>query len=172
MRTELRRLLEDIPRLETNRQQLILENIRRSRAHSIEVIESDHLFHEWGTYNCFEYALGLTDSRDYIEVKKQNVFANSEFINFLLENGLIEKNGNDGVIIYFGEGAPKHAGLFQSSKINSKWGTSLVFNHGVFEVPLSYGEECAVYKSVDKETMLEYFYNYAETKGIQFTSED
>jgi len=69
--------------------------------HSINAIDSKHLFHEWGTYNCFEYALRLTDSSDYVEIKKQRVFAKNEFIQYLIINNLIFKAQHNGIIIYF-----------------------------------------------------------------------
>ncbi len=54
--------------------------------------------------------------------------------------------------------------------MHSKWGTGLVFKHEVLEAPLSYGNQFKIYKTVDNGTMLEYFYDYAETQGIQFSN--
>ncbi|MEJ1438482.1 MAG: hypothetical protein RPU61_14435 [Candidatus Sedimenticola sp. (ex Thyasira tokunagai)] len=170
MCTELRRLLEGIPTLEPSEQKAKLEEVRESNGHSISVSDSDHLFHEWGTYNCFEFALGLTKFQDYVIVKKKNVFANSEFICYLLENDLIEESDHEGVLIYFIGEAPKHAGQFQNNRVQSKWGSGLVFNHEAFEAPLSYGSTFKIYKDVDNSEMLEYFYDYAETKGIRFSN--
>lgn len=70
----LRNLLEEIPILELDKQFDKLEEIRSIHEHSIEEENSEYLFQEWGTYNCFEYALGLTEFPEYVEVKKQGVF--------------------------------------------------------------------------------------------------
>lgn len=172
MATELRQLLETIPTLELTEQEAKLESVRKSNRHSISKIDSDYLFHDWGTYNCFEFALGLTEFPDYVNVKKQNIFANSEFIGFLLKNGHIEEDGNEGVIIYFNGEIPKHAGQFRNNRVQSKWGSGLVFNHEALEVPLSYGNTFKIYKNVDSSEMLKHFYDYAETKGIQFSNGD
>ncbi len=49
MSTELRCLLDSIPKLETTEQVVRLESIRETNEHSIAAIDSDHLFHDWGT---------------------------------------------------------------------------------------------------------------------------
>lgn len=169
MNTKLRILLEDVPKEVCAEQEKKLNDIYKSHKHSIAVRDSDHLFHDWGTFNCFEYALGLTDLDGYVVVKKQNVFANSAFMKYLIENNLITKNSGGKTIIYFNEERePKHAGVLINNRVLSKWGTGLVYEHEILEVPLSYGIESSNYISIENNTMLEYFFDYAETQGIKF----
>ncbi|WP_180145475.1 DUF7689 domain-containing protein [Desulfoluna butyratoxydans] len=169
MNIELRKQLGDIPKEEHTKQQIALSDLKNHYVHSINVIDSSHLFHEWGTYNCFEYALRLTNSSDYVEIKKQHVFANSEFIQYLIINNLISKAQDNGLIIYFNdEQKPTHAGIFENHRVLSKWGTGLVFDHEIFEAPFSYGSQYRIYETVESATMIEYFFDYAELHGIKF----
>lgn len=90
----------------------------------------------------------------------------------MLNKSLIEESDSEGVIIYFSnEYKPIHAGRFNNNRVLSKWGTGLVFNHEMFEAPISYGDNIRIYKFVDNPAMLDHFYGYAETKGIEFRSD-
>lgn len=170
MNIELRKQLGDIPKEEEYaKQQIALSDLKNLHMHSVNAVDSRCLFHEWGTYNCFEYALRLTDSSDYVKIKKQNVFANSEFVQSLIINNLIFKTQENGIIIYFNdEQIPTHAGIMQNHRVLSKWGTGLVFDHEIFEAPFSYGFQYRIYKAVESVTMIDYFFDYAESKGIKF----
>ena len=168
MNAKFRQLLEEIQKNKLDEQKNKLEEIQKSQKHSITVVDSNNMFQKWGTYNCFEFALGLTVFPDYVVVKKQNVFSNSEFINYLLGNKYLEENKKGRLIIYFTEGKPKHAGKIRNNRVTSKWGTGLVFDHKILDVPYSYGNDFKTYNVVDNDTMLEYFYDFAETNGIKF----
>lgn len=46
---------------------------------------------------------------------------------------------DDKVVVYFNKGKAVHFGKIQNHRFISKWGKSLVWEHGLFEVPLCYG---------------------------------
>ena len=71
--------------------------------------------------------------------EKSNVFQ------VLLDNGFIElhdeRKADDKIVVYFDKGTVTHFGKIQNDKILSKWGVGLIWEHPVFEVPSSYGNE-------------------------------
>lgn len=50
------------------------------------------------------------------------------------------------VILYFKNGATKHVGRIQGYRVISKWGKNPVYEHEIFEVPASYGDEYEIFK--------------------------
>ena len=40
---------------------------------------------------------------------------------------------------------PKHAGILKSDRVTSKWGKNPVYEHGMMEVPASYGYDLRYY---------------------------
>jgi hypothetical protein len=69
------------------------------------------------------------------------------------------------IIVYFRDGAPKHAGVVNEQRVTSKWGNGQFFEHAVFEVPMTYGCESQCY-SVESPLAIESaFFRYAEKRG-------
>ena len=173
MNIELRKQLDTIPTFEITQQPARLEELRTHFGHTILTLDSDHLFFNDGsTYNCFAYALSLVGQEGYIDIASSypgDVSANSEFILFLLENGYIKETTNDGIVVYFSDSArPTHAGFIAGNSVISKWGTGLLFKHNIYDLPYSYGSEFKKYYTLTSEASLEYFYDFAETRGWQF----
>lgn len=50
-----------------------------------------------------------------------------------------ECNNNDRVVVYFNGSEVTHFGLIDGEKIKSKWGSGLIWEHMLFEVPVTYG---------------------------------
>lgn len=73
----------------------------------------------------------------------QNTSERFDIFQKLLNNGFIEfhttRKTDDKVIIYFDGEIVTHFGKIENNKIISKWGEGLIWEHPVFEVPLSYG---------------------------------
>ena len=69
----------------------------------------------------------------------------SDIFQMLIENGFIEmhevRKADDKIVIYFHENSAMHFGKIEQDKVVSKWGIGLVWEHPVFEVPFSYGNE-------------------------------
>ena len=171
--TALRKLLEDVPKEDLKDQSGKLEEINKTHNHSVTTVSCDNLFCDWGTYNCFEYALGLTNSDSYVGVKKMGVFANSQFVTHLLDNEILSESDNNAELVLFSDenNKLKHAGKVINNRVQSKWGDALIFDHELLEAPLSYGDDCKYYCHIDEDIMLEHFYAYAETQGIKFNYE-
>jgi len=50
------------------------------------------------------------------------------------------------VVLYFKDGKTKHIGRIQGDRVISKWGKNPVYEHDIFEVPASYGDEYEFFK--------------------------
>jgi hypothetical protein len=63
----------------------------------------------------------------------------------------------------------KHVGLWTGSRrVISKWGTGLLYNHKLFEVPASYGDDVSYFKHVPYDDAWQLFATFAEENGIRF----
>ncbi len=169
----LRERLQDLTKnaaVEEHPQMLV--SLRNEIPHSIRVMDSEFPI---DSYTCFPYVFDLIGEPDYIEISKLGigrVFANSEFVAYLLDtNSLYEIkpediNSND-IVLYFDQGKPTHAGRIVANKrVISKWGTGHLYEHDLLDIPESYGNEVRFYKRIDKETALELFLDYAEFQEI------
>jgi hypothetical protein len=121
-----------------------------------------------GRYNCFAFALGLHQSRDYLEVaahSKPNVFANAAFVLHLIREGLVCQTSapTPGVklILYFRHGTPKHGGLLKDGRVTSKWGDGKFFEHELYEIPATYGCETRCYDLASPSRIASEFLSYA-----------
>jgi hypothetical protein len=134
-------------------------------SHSITLIEKANS-NSHG-FNCFMYALGIRELPSALVelAKTHDIFPDSCFIAHLVATRLVEnsKLPRDGdIAIYFQPPNPKHAGIFQSGLIASKWGRGHLWQHNVLEVPASYGKRVRFFKPLTKRVVLTAFGEYAE----------
>jgi cell wall-associated NlpC family hydrolase len=115
------------------------------------------------------YALGLIDQKQYVSVTRsgsREIFANSKFVTYLLEQGALVKKTNaepGDTAIYFQDSTPTHAGIVANNKqLISKWGTGHLYMHAVFEVPAKYGDTIRYYRSLPEKEALRHFSEYAK----------
>lgn len=141
-----------------------LEHLKQKYEHSVSIVKSMMPLRE---FNCFEYALGLSDIEIYREMKKKltnagfgGVFCNSYFLRWLMDKKLITGHGN--LIIYESiHGDLYHAGiLIDKTRITSKWGSGCIYNHEQLEVPVEYGTMPLNYSKPEAKDVLQYFKNY------------
>ncbi len=155
--SDLRRLLQEIIDMAVKRGMSIdqlekeILGFAATHSHTIQRLQQD----EAKGYRCFVYAFELVDSLAYgaiaaaDEALGWNIFcAGSEFARFLIEDGALEEIKKseiqpDDVVIYLdSKYTPQHAGkiVSQEGRIKSKWGgTKLFLEHGLWELPDSYG---------------------------------
>jgi len=165
----LRQRLEEIT--ERNQPEMhgeLIEAARKLTPHSIELLtgQNDSL-----RYNCVMFALGIQEDEDYLlmaEVCPDDVHANTKFIHFLVDSGyLVEcKVPYKGALIAYSEqGRFRHIGVVaQSGRIRSKWGMGHLYEHLVFEVPYSYGADICYFEPIDRETVLNAFFEFAKRR--------
>lgn len=134
------------------------------------------------TNNCFSYALGLHET-DYLQLVKNyyddtgvgnSYFANSSFIDFLLKRGILEQihepSMGDLIIYFDDENKPTHAGIIkecassQVQLVESKWGSiRALFQHKIWDVPVSYGNIIKYYLVPDLEITKQQFIDFCYT---------
>lgn len=127
-----------------------------------------------GRYNCFAFALGLHQSQKYLAMATRsipNIFADSAFVSHLISKGLLRRidyaTPGEKLIIYFLDGAPKHAGVLDEDRVTSKWGSGYFFEHAVYEVPANYGYNTECYNLPSPSQIQSEFLLYAEKQGVQ-----
>lgn len=143
-----------------------LKDLKQEYEHSVSLVASTIPLHE---FNCFEYALGLSDIEKYRDMKKKlnyagfgGIFCNSHFIGWLLNKKLIAGHGD--LIIYKSiHGDLYHAGVLTDKiRVLSKWGSGCIYNHEQLEVPIEYGTMPLTYNKIEAKDALQYFKNYLE----------
>jgi hypothetical protein len=120
--------------------------------------------------NCHAHTLGLGESRIYLNFARKYqascFLADSDFVQALLDQGLLPRTVSPepgGVVIYLdNRGVIMHSGriIDSSGKINSKWGGVGIFEHGLLDVPISYGKPILYCQPLDILTMENHFFNY------------
>lgn len=142
-----------------------LENLKERYDHTVSIIPSHIPLFE---FNCFEYALGLSNVEAYRDMKKKlthagfgSVFCNSYFISWLIKHKFIERGSGDLLLYESIYGDIYHAGTITADKkISSKWGTGCIYNHKQLEVPLDYGSMPRNYQKGDSKDSFQYFIKY------------
>jgi len=107
-------------------------------------------------YNCFAYALGIYARPDYQQLvdetaERKNALVDATFVGSLLKRGFItecafaEMRSGD-IALYSDDTKLQHAALVVASDglCRSKWGPAELYEHGVWEVPSSYGDNLRV----------------------------
>lgn len=51
-----------------------------------------------------------------------------------------ERKDNDEFVVYLKDDIPKHFGKISGDRVESKWGRGPIWKHGLWEVPLTYGD--------------------------------
>ncbi len=160
--SELRRCLQEITDMQgisDNQREMKIVKLASTHRHSIRRLEvvTAH------PYNCYEYAFELIGSRPYrliaktdADLKLDTYFAGSEFAHFLIKSAVLEEINKDEirpdhVVVYLDiKGTPQHAGKIGTldGRIKSKWGGGLFLEHGLWEVPESYGNTVRFYQKI------------------------
>lgn len=137
--------------LDVGSHRMRIEELRHEIPHTIDTVECST---PCDCYTCAVYAFELVDDPTYRDVASfglQRTFAGKEFVDYLLANGSLSAKPavsaqRQDLILYFCNDEFKHVGRMRSpSRVISKWGTGLLYEHGIWEVPASYGENIRYY---------------------------
>jgi hypothetical protein len=129
------------------------------------------LDHDYGPFNrgepepsCYALAFGLDKHPRYLALVAAKQGSDqpitSKVVMGFIEAKLLRprrvaaKVGD--IVLYFADGVVKHAGIVigPDGRISSKWGQAEVHEHGLWEVPIGYGDTAAVYLPCNPETLL------------------
>jgi hypothetical protein len=102
-----------------------------------------------------------------------HVFAGAAFVHLLLDEGLLNElvpsDAREGDLVFYfnDEGRFKHAGLnLENNRVLSKWGSGHLFEHGLFEVPESYGTKVRFFKRLPYGEAYDHFRRFARKRGM------
>jgi hypothetical protein len=133
--------------------------------HSIQCLEvSSNL-----PYNCFAYALNVVDSGPITDILRRDaqlgcpvgVKFGTDLMERLIKNEILAPGGeNESLIVYFTDGRPSHAGRHQDGRVRSKWGIGCLWEHDIWDVPSSYGDEYQLFILPARETVEKQFQEY------------
>jgi hypothetical protein len=175
MNSILRQSLSEITLdLEVGTHAARIDALREIFDHSILVVESEHPVER---YTCGVHAFCLVEEPTYVEIAGVGfgrTFAGADFINFVLQRNLLIPRDVDEVIdndliIYFENGVFRHVGRTTGGRrVLSKWGIGLLYEHEVFEVPATYGDEVRYFCGPDPDACFNFFIQYAENEGFVF----
>lgn len=154
------------------KQKRLMEKLSATCPHSIKLIkELAFGYSSASNYNCFMYAFNLLNvpEIDQISSGYPNIFPGSEFVQFAISNQCLSEISchcadDDDIVVYFSKG-PTHAGKLKKGKILSKWGTGNLWEHDIYEVPCSYGDEVKCFEKIDRIRAINCFISYAVLKG-------
>ncbi|MEX2436818.1 MAG: hypothetical protein WD471_01480 [Candidatus Paceibacterota bacterium] len=162
---ELRKQLSRIVSLENERnwyiQELFEKNTLPQLPKEVQLVKSPP--EESENYNCFMYVLGLHENNNTL--KETGGFLFSAFIEQLIDIGEMkeahQKSVGD-IVLYKNEEIHSneftHSGIVQEDgKIISKWSWGPILIHGLFDVPLSYGNSVGYYEPIVKEKALKLY---------------
>jgi hypothetical protein len=152
----------------------LLAALTRECSNTIAVLDSAHTIRQ---YTCLMYVFDFAGKEEYAAIATRDggkIFAASAFAHWLLDNGLLEEvpqaDAQRGdIVLYFGaDGRFKHAGLSTGSgRVISKWGIGHLYEHGLLEVPDSYGSQVRFFKALPYRVAFGYFRRFGEENGIR-----
>lgn len=174
---ELRRKIQEITDKyighAVEKQKELIAQLSSEHTHSIllikEAIPGDPSTFQ---YTCHMYTfdlIGLSEV-EKIAAEHEDIFPGSDYVEFMITNKYLREKtweeAKDGdVIIYFDNGKPSHSGKIYRNRIISKWGLANTWEHDIYEVPISYGEQFKIYSSIEQDSSLQAFIEYAKLKG-------
>ena len=88
----------------------------------------------------------------------------SSFVEFLRSTHLSEltrSEASDGSLVLYSAHSITHAGRVSGQRILSKWGTCHLWYHGLYEVPLRYGDTVRFFTPPPREQVVAAFVEFA-----------
>jgi len=170
---ELRQALDKISNDENiNKHYPKIKNIRKKYKHKIDLIDRPPCWPN--NYNCYEYCLSVHNNQKYIgtdglksklcSIGDNDIFINSEFIQYLIDKKILIKDTKGPIVIYFSDKKVKHGGILKNSHVVSKWGKGNLYEHGIFEIPEQYGNSWKTFKKVEESLVIKCFKDYADVR--------
>jgi hypothetical protein len=121
-------------------------------------------------FNCHQYSFGLARAENVTRIMKEywHVCPGREFVQFLLTRleEIRADNARDGDHVIYAGSEIEHAGIARGERIESKWGLGHLWRHGVYEVPLRYGNHVRYFLRLTSEACVGAFLEYAAERGV------
>jgi hypothetical protein len=172
----LRERLEDMTRVDdVSQHPALLAALTRECPNTITLLDSIYPIRR---YTCLMYVFDFAEKAEYAAIatyERGLIYAAGAFAHWLLDNGVLVEvipcdAGDGDLIFYFGDDERfKHAGLhLTNGRVHSKWGIGHLYQHGLFEVPESYGNKVRFFRMFSYDEAFGYFMRFAEDQGMKF----
>jgi hypothetical protein len=149
----------------------LVANLIEKYKHSISLIEQGIPGTPEIYITCYRHSFGLAKVGLVDRLLKcYSVETGRDFGGFVIGrlHEISPEDAHDGDhIIYSTADQIEHAGNVKNGVIESKWGKAHRWRHGVYEVPLSYGDIVRFYRHLPHDQAVCGFLDYARTKGIK-----
>ncbi len=148
----------------------LIQQLRSEIPHTVQVQESPTAIER---YTCVMHAFDLVENSKYIDIVEAApayVFASLDFLQRLIVHEQLRQRDyseKGALIVYCENNCAKHIGMMVASdRVESKWGTGHLYQHGIWEVPAQYGTEIRYFEPIDSENALDAFIGYAEEHNV------
>jgi hypothetical protein len=149
------------------------EKVQKQHNHTVCNVPVDK---NWlNTFNCYAFALSIVCNPRYRAFVQKpsnyslasSALANSGFMSMLLKHGeltevdeVAAKAGN--LVLYFADGCVRHAGVIitDNRRVRSKWGPNELYEHSLWEVPESYGQQARFVCAPNPERIMDLLEKY------------
>jgi hypothetical protein len=131
-------------------------------------------------YNCFAYAFDVYARADYqqladVHAKRSKAPIDPKLVKHMVETGTLVEHREElqvgDIVLYENEGEFVHAArvVEEDGLCHSKWGIGHLYQHGVWEVPTSYGRRFRTVYSKGPDTVMDVLKRWlaAQTKKGQ-----
>jgi hypothetical protein len=170
----LRQRLEEMTHVDdVSRHPVLLAALTRERPNTVALLDSAHPIRR---YTCLMHVFDFAEKPEYAAIATHGlgrIYAAGAFAHWLLDRGLLvevthtDVREGDLVFYFSDDGRFKHAGLCQTKgRVMSKWGIGHLYEHGVFEVPDSYGDKVRLFRNLSYEEAFGHFMRFAEDNGM------
>ena len=166
LRVRLREMTSEAEKPVESHPRLVAE-LSAQIPHSIELAPRAP-FLPIGSYNCFEFALGLAGLMEVRLISEHfpSTFCDETFVQRLVDSVLIPAASLSAVnlVLYSDHQHIMHAGLVEAGRIVSKWGKGHLWLHGLLEVPAQYGDTTSFYEAPVSSEILTKFIEFARER--------
>lgn len=168
---DLRRLLDEITTSPCDEHLVRIDQLGIIHQHDIKLVPAiDMPPTPPDKYTCFMHAFDLVDSHAVIEIARtfKETYPSGAFVAYLIDSYLSEISHEEtqrgDIVIYSCAAGIAHAGRFIGGKVISKWGSGLLWEHGVAEVPSKYGDDVRFFHAPNRPLAEQAFVAYAKQR--------
>ena len=177
LREALQRITDDYVRnAGAARQPSLIEDLKSDHPHKITLVAlAVPGKPETFRFTCYEYALDIVKDAQIATIARQHPqrrpFPGNQFVTWLAREKLSERREGevrDGdLVLYFAGREARHAGLWSSGVVRSKWGDCHTWQHALSEVPTSFGDEVRVFVRPHREETIRWFREFVRSLESQ-----
>jgi hypothetical protein len=123
-------------------------------------------------FTCYQHSFSLIDAESVTRILHRNwhITLGRQFVQHLVDARLDEisiENARDGDHVLYIGSQIEHAGKVAKDAVESKWGKAHLWRHGVYVVPLRYGNTVRFFRRISQEESVQAFHEYARMHGAE-----